>query len=84
VPRSRNLLTSDAARHAPRGVLLGGDTTRYPSLVGLACRRPASPCDDRHAPGRRRASRNIGFRALARVRPGSSFVASPCELVGGT
>jgi hypothetical protein len=29
-----------------------------PSLVGLACRRRASPCDDRHAPERRQPKRN--------------------------
>ena len=42
-----------AVHAAPRGVLLGRHTTRYPSLVGLACRRRASPCDDRHPPERR-------------------------------
>jgi hypothetical protein len=45
-------------RHAPRGVLLGRHTTRYPSLVGLAI----------HAPERRQPQRNLGDTTLARSR----------------
>src|SRR5207342_634975 len=52
-------------RHAPRGVLLGRHTTRYPSLVGLAM----------HTPERRQAQRNLGSTTLvgavpARLLPG--------------
>jgi hypothetical protein len=45
-------------KHAPRCVLLGRHTTRYPSLVGLAM----------HAPGRRQTSRHRGDRALVSRR----------------
>jgi hypothetical protein len=60
----REFATYVAARAAPRGVLLGRHTTRYPSLVGLACRRRASPCDDRHPPGRRTYAPDSWRRAL--------------------
>jgi hypothetical protein len=43
---------------------LGRHTTRYASLVGLACGRRASPCDDRHAPERRQPQRNSGDTTL--------------------
>ena len=42
---ARKFVGARAAQPAPRGVLLGRDTTRYPSLVGLAM----------HPPGRRGA-----------------------------
>ena len=53
-------------RHAPRGVLLGRHTTRYPSLVGLAM----------HAPERRQAQRNLGSTTLAL----SAYAAGSCPV----
>src|SRR5215207_11288686 len=53
--------------HAPRGVLLGRDTTRYRSLVGLAM----------HAPERRQAPRN--FPSAALVMPRSPAGGDPAD-----
>jgi hypothetical protein len=55
VPCARNPAHISAAQAAPRCVLLGRDTTRYPSLVGLAL----------HPPGRRIYALDSWRRALA-------------------
>jgi hypothetical protein len=54
VPWSPSLFTLRAAQARTSRRSLGRDTTRYPSLVGLAM----------HAPERRQAQRNLGSRAL--------------------
>jgi hypothetical protein len=58
VPCARNPAHISAAQAAPRCVLLGRHTTRYPSLVGLAM----------HPPGRRTYAPDSWRRALVFVQ----------------
>src|SRR6478609_1879716 len=48
-------------------------------LLGLACRRGASPCDDRHPPGRRLLLRDFECTTLV----GRRDVAEECWLTRG-
>jgi hypothetical protein len=65
VPCARNPANISAAQAAPRCVLLGRHTTRYPSLVGLAMHPPGRRT---YAPDSRR--RALAMRATPADRPG--------------